>query len=466
MILLSAIRLFLFNISFIITAFACLLTTQVDGEDSETLKASEIHPLALVSAERADLMAKFIYAKHREWCLETDFGSRIYYAHLKVWNAFFEYDPPKRCFEDFRFAFDNLLDSVRNNGFLASHGLVPMGLNGILCNGAHRVTACLLYNQNVLTETTPYQCSPWGFDYFQARGLEEKYLDAMALQYCELKANCSVLIIFPSADGKENEIENIIKSFAKIVYKKCIPMTETGGLNLILTAYEQEPFVKEEKKSGFITAKIKAKQCFPSTLTAKNPVKAYLLESTCNEHVKACKKEIRALFNIGNDSVHTTDTHAEAIVMARTLFNTNSLHCLNNRKTTYLPKFDDYFDKYRTWLSRNNIYEEWFCIDGGGVLAAYGLRDCNDLDFLHHGDGFYAENEAEFDDHNHQAHHYTLSLDNILFDPDNHFYYHGIKFCSLSLLKQMKEKRREPKDRLDLLLIHQLNRKKCQMVTP
>jgi hypothetical protein len=47
-------------------------------------------------------------------------------------------------------------------------------------------------------------------------------------------------------------------------------------------------------------------------------------------------------------------------------------------------------------------------------------------------------------------------LDNILFNPDNYFYFQGVKFLSINLLKKMKTNRNETKDVKDIKLIDSL----------
>lgn len=425
-------------LSFILCITSAHIHTQASVESSA---------LDLVSPQRADLMAKYIYAKHREWQTSCQFGRNIYYYHLKVWHRFYEENPIKQTFTDFKLAFDNLLDSIKNGGFNSSYA-IPLGENGVICNGAHRVTSCLLYNKDIAVDRNPtWWGDSYNFDFFKEQGLATKYLDAMALQYCELKPDSYIMVIFPSAVGYHNEIEQIINTYAKIVYKKNITFTDKGGLNFIRTAYDKESWIKDGGAYN------KARACFPKKLLHRNPARVYLLQSDNLDLIKICKSQIRALFNISHDSVHSNDTHKEAIVLARSLFNRNSIHFLNHKKDVLFPQFEHYFKEYRNWLEANQKNNEWFCIDGSAVMAAYGLRDCSDLDFLHFEKETPITNIVGLDSHNCHLHFHASSLDDILFDPDNYFYYNGIKFCSLFVLKQMKMRRLEPKDLDDLKLI-------------
>ncbi len=66
---------------------------------------------------------------------------------------------------------------------------------------------------------------------------------------------------------------------------------------------------------------------------------------------------------------------------------------------------------------------------------------------------------AGIDDHTSAAHWHNASADDIIFNPGNHFYYKGIKFVSLSLLRDMKLCRGEEKDLLDVKIIDSLLKK-------
>lgn len=416
----------------------------------------EVSPIELVCPKRADLMAKYLYAKLREWGTSCAFGQEVYYNHLKVWNEFYEESPRKINFSDFLTSFNALLDSIKSQGFDPMRP-IPVRMNGVINNGAHRVTSCLLYQKKITLELDEGKCE-CDFNFFKTRGLQSLYLDAMALQYCELKPQTYIMTVFPSAKGKEALIEGLIKKYAEIVYAKEVYLTCEGGFHFILTAYEGESFLDEN--SNYRGARHKAQLCFPPDLSLKNPMRVYLLEAKDLDLIKQCKKEIRNECHISNHSVHSTDTHQQAITLARTLFNDNSIHCLNHRKERAVPQFTRYFEKYRQWLNAQYEKSEWFIIDSGAVLAAYGLRDAHDVDVLQYGEDSFDFPLPGIENHHDQLHYHTLPLDELMFNPNNYFYYKGIKFCSLSVLKQMKQKRKEAKDLVDLKLIEELDTKK------
>lgn len=425
--------------------FICLSLSFLSAKDLGN--STKFHPIDLISSKRADLIAKYIYAKGREWETKNLFGLNIYYRHLQVWDDY-EENSNNIVFNDFQFTFNEILDSIKYNENI----FCPVSFEnlGIICDGAHCLVACLLYDRPIHLENTPTEFD-YGFDFFRSRGLESKYLDAMALQYCELKSDSYVLIVFPAAVGRDDTIEDIISAHATIVYKKEVEFTKKGGINFLLTAYENKAFIKNPRA---IERRVNAS--FPERLLKISKARVYLLQCNNLTIIQQCKEKIRKLFRIAKKSVHCTDTHLEAIILARTLFNGNSIHCLNHRNIISSPTFDQCFESYRAWLFLNAKESAWFCIDDDAVLAAYGIKDCNDLSFLVYRNEIPGMDLPKIENHNDNQKYYQNSLDDILFDPVNHFFYKGVKFCSLSVLKKMKECRGEKEDISNIILIDEL----------
>ena len=48
---------------------------------------------------------------------------------------------------------------------------------------------------------------------------------------------------------------------------------------------------------------------------------------------------------------------------------------------------------------------------------------------------------------------YTKLKEDIIYNPENHFYFNGFKFASLNMIREMKKNRNELKDQSDLKLI-------------
>jgi hypothetical protein len=132
--------------------------------------------------------------------------------------------------------------------------------------------------------------------------------------------------------------------------------------------------------------------------------------------------------------------------------NQNGIEFLNFANPASTEVFDTHFSKYREWLESTGYDKEDFCVDSSAVLSAFGLRDCRDLDFLYHGN-FINTGMEDVSCHNEEMKYYQDKKSDIIFNPENHFYYKGLKFASLDVIRRMKVFRNEEKDKKDVSLI-------------
>jgi hypothetical protein len=137
------------------------------------------------------------------------------------------------------------------------------------------------------------------------------------------------------------------------------------------------------------------------------------------------------------------------------IFNSNSICFINKqdlRKST--PRFDELLSEYDSLPAHDER-----CIDSGGVLAAYGLRDTGgDLDYLYRADGIHQrESPGRISNHLSQSQFFTESIDEIITNPQKHFYYLGHKFATLDVVRNMKIRRSEEKDKQDIYLINKVD---------
>jgi len=155
--------------------------------------------------------------------------------------------------------------------------------------------------------------------------------------------------------------------------------------------------------------------------------------------------------NVGKHSVHINDTQEETWKIVSSVFNGNSIHFLNNANILKsLPNFEKYFNLYKkSILNRKDFHD--FCVDASAVLSSYGLRDCRDLDFLHNNNQ--PDIATGINCHNKEEVYYKQGRHEIIHNPRNHFYYCGIKFASLNIVKEMKLFRAEEKDLYDCELM-------------
>lgn len=214
----------------------------------------------------------------------------------------------------------------------------------------------------------------------------------------------------------------------------------------------------------------------------------YVLYISQNLHksFKGLKKTLREKYKVDKSAFHFSDPDCfqhlgincncevskeafreETIKHIYLLTHPNTIHFLKN--AVYKPnyKFNQYLNKYIKWLNIHRLTNNYkwieFCIDNGGILGAYGIRDTHDVDFLYYpilynnvGDlddkkvienvtNMIEVNDKDFgcENKNHRDEYLRLgyNIKDIIHNPENNFYHFGCKFMSLSILKKFKYNR-------------------------
>ena len=407
-----------------------ILITDAKGIGYCTTKAAK-----LMNANRFDIAAKTLYARSYFKGVESSFGERIYLEHLKVWNNFREKVPHKEGPLAFINSFQRLLKNIDNNGFEPETSRIPIKNNSAL-NGAHRIAGCIVLDKEIQTyegELNEGQliCN---YEYlkhkknFVQSGLQELFLDEMALEFCRIKNNVYTITLFPSHHFSYATLLAMIREKYGIIYRKRITLTNTGMFNYIHNLYYGESWIGP-KESNYPGVTAKASLCFSLGST----VEVLLVEEDNVEELFKLKQELRLRCGVSNHSVHINDTQEETWRIASSVYNKNSVHCLNNRKWISTNNFDFYFKKYKEMLPTTDNSED-FCLDPKTSMAAYGLEDCQNKGFSFHN---------------------TLK-DEIIYNPNNHFYLHGIKFACPSVVRNLKFKKDDHK-KIDIKLGPQEN---------
>jgi hypothetical protein len=395
-----------------------------------------------IKNKRFDLIYKILYVLSKEKpSLVQEFYRRIYIEHIRAFNNFYECEPLKNSPEAFVDSFDKLIDSIKTNGYDGTP--IPIRENWNLANATHRLACCVAMNIDVSTEVVEY---PHDFDwrFFETRGISKSVADFGVLKYVELNRNAYIVNIFPVMPKKYDEkIENILTKYGFIYYRKEITLSLNGCINLKKINYGKKAW-GENYKNKFAELKKHAKKSRGNGL---NPLRVYVFVCDSIEKVVETKKEIYEILNIGNFPVHINDSREEAIEISQTFFNDNSILLLNKRRYFYnSEKADEFIDEFKNYILQNNYDINDFCIDGSASLAVFGIREIKDFGFLHIPNQI-NEVMSNISSHESYLNNYPKTKTEIILNPENHFYYRGIKFISLDILKQMKQKRNEfPKD--------------------
>ena len=158
---------------------------------------------------------------------------------------------------------------------------------------------------------------------------------------------------------------------------------------------------------------------------------------------------IRSLYYI-----HHAENYLEKLSLKNNHFSAD------NKLLKFIPnylKFENTISSFKNLIEKNNLDIDDYCLVGSSPLSVYGLREGEDLDYLHINPFNIKDDKDLIHSHNEYGKNlYDLNYDEIILNPDNHFYSRGVKFASLNVIKNMKQKRNEMKDVIDVNLINSI----------
>lgn len=413
-------------------------------------------PKNLLKFNRFDVAAKHLVLRHFDKKYITGFGLGVYAEHLKVWNNFKEYDnPDKNSLESFVETFVEINESIKENGYDPNLPPVPVNKDGYLLNGAHRLASCIYNNKEINYEETDdpkagqEDCTSY---FFRNIGLDNKVCDAIAIEYAKIKPNTFIVTLFPAATVRNNmhDIRQILMEHGEVIHEKGAVLKGHGPLNLIRQMYDGESW-GGDLSNGFNGFRVKENCCFSSS--PDSPVYVFLVEFDSVGTAHEVKRKIRDVYGISNHSVHINDTHEETLNLSRVFFNNNSLSYLNSATIQNYPKYNHLLGELKDWIKQNKYDSDDVCVTASSVMSAFGMREGQDLDYLYGGNVVPMVGNPLINEHNKEIQDYTVNKDEIMYNDFNHFYFNGIKFASIGIIHDLKEKRSEPKDIRDIELM-------------
>lgn len=401
----------------------------------------------LLTHTRFDLAFKLLYLEKRS--KGAKFARKIYSEHIRAFSLGKFTEPGNEeknnidCFiEDFHKTFD----SIKLNGFDSSKTLIPLSKNGAIANGAHRVASAIYLDKNVDCIHINSCDHVYDYKFFYSRNVPRHILDVAALTFAKYVDNLYIAFIWPKAKGYDKEIEECVPN---IVYRKEIKLNSNGAHNLLSQIYYGESWLGTVEDS-FKGAKGKLVECFKSS----GSVRIIAFQAGNLAEVLKIKENVRNIFNIGKHSIHVTDTKEEALRVANLVFNDSSIHFLNYAKPNKYISIHIKMAQFKKFLLKNRLDPEEFVLDSKGVLAVYGIRESKDIGyFVNDKVGFY---DQECDCHDEELVYHGVKKAELIYNPDNYFYFNDLKFVSFDQVYAMKKKRAGEKDSNDCKMMEAL----------
>lgn len=401
------------------------------------------NPLDLLTSNRLDILARYEFIS-RFLCGQcVDYGKHVYLSVISAWHSLSGgFDPGKFSMDDYVQSFAEMAMSMREDGFDSERSLIPI-VDGTIVDGAHRVAAALALGIDSLPciavrGKKQDQCEAT----LKRVGVDSALVDSLIVRHVEIDDRIRLAVLFPCAHGSVDEAMGIIERNAEVLYRHSVRLTRRGQENLATLIYGQHDWWSAHHEVTFAGRRYR-----------RNMDTLFVFFRGCTD-VLAMKAEVRSAVGLGNDAIHTTDTHFEACELARHVLNPNSVDALNYSRSSELKVFPRLLDVFATKLRQANECIENYAIDSGGALAVYGLRDVTDLDFISTGAiEDISDGSVGVSSHNDLFFKAPLRLDLIINDPRHHFYWHGIKYVSLDLVRFVKSCDMHGKNKRDIMLI-------------
>lgn len=407
---------------------------------------------------RFDFMAKYLYIKHYDKKYNTTFFIDLYKAHINTFNGGYELPDStisncgitKQNIDDFIKVFNELIDNMKENGYNKMYP-IPINSDNIIENGTHRLLTAYYYN--IQPEIKQISGSGQHYDYnffLQRRGkppLERIYADIMALEYVNHNEKQRCMILYPCAydNTKLKLLINTIRQYGYIYYHKEIKLTQNGLINLIKELYRGEEWIGGLFPTSGGDGKFKF--CY-----ADNPI--IYISITMNDITKLIemKEKCRKIYNLGKHSLHVSDHISDTWRISAALLNDNSIHFLNNGTNNISLQTKQLLTNYFKEIENE---KEDYCLTSSLIMEMYNLRQAKDIDYLQKDDKIINLENVGIH-HGIWLTYYNIHKDEIIYNPQYHFYINGFKFATLDVIKNMKQKRDEVKDINDIKLINKI----------
>lgn len=274
----------------------------------------EIDSKDLINRRRVDIVVKYNYIRSRETGENLEFAEELYIKHIEAFSdgTFSEQgNKDKDSMSKYIDIFNAMIDDFKTRGFDEKQSIIPIGKNGEILDGSHRVACAIYFDEKVKVMKFPHLSVDYGFEFFRKRLLDDIYIDSIAKEYVRLKKDNYALFVWPRVGSDEN-IKYIETSLEQdnieIVYKKKLKPSREELWNLLFNMYKEGSWVKNSD-DDFELLNEKRDLCYDED----GYMVICILEDIGVEKLIEKKEELRVHFNVEKSSIHSTDTYQETV---------------------------------------------------------------------------------------------------------------------------------------------------------
>lgn len=379
----------------------------------------------------------------------------------------------KSSINDYVEEFHALIDDIRINGFDENYPIPVSRHNGIILDGAHRLACCLYFKKSAYVEYMDIEGSKWDYKWLLKNGFQSD-LDKIYKEYIRIKsANTFIAILWGPIRNHWDEVERIISKKHTIVGRMDFSFSSSVFLSVLEEIYAYEFGIRMssriEEKGRFLLR-------FPSEFAmilfdVREPNYFYEDETLVCKQVLELKNGIRDDMNSIVEkerfaTIHTSDNEGHTAYLSSLLLSENNLKVISNKDLNKpREEFLSWLEEYMRVMEDYGLSKEECCIVGSSSLEVLGIRKSTDIDFIiseQKRDSYFPDTFLQLSAnvdiasrgyHEKSNKEITFTDNQIIFDEDKHFYFRGLKFAALDIIKDRKSFERRPKDMKDIMLI-------------
>ena len=435
-----------------------------------TEQLTQISPHKLLKANRLDLAVRYLVAKDilhgRENERNLSLYTRMILARADAYEGmdyFSEY--AREGTQEYLNAMRGLCNSMRENGF-DREKFVPIGNNGILLNGAHRVSVALALEEDIWVKRYNGQTGNenYGMEWFEENGFNIEDKIRILRAFADLYGNCGILLLFGPCIEQWGYLEAQLEKQMTVVGTVELDFSDNyiAFENLLREIYSDPLWrnVYIDRKTELLKmAPLKIKILLVSDEGYKN--------NDLYQVIAATKLELRDRMYFDTDIapvvIHGSNSKEEFEHLRAVLLSVNNLRYQKMRiARNYSEEIVKRIDRMHYMLTEKGISINDVCISGSSGFEIFGLRKAADLDFFVKGEyrNAFGEVTVSWSDDIEYVRKNSISVsdddmyeDDLLIEDDNyHYVFYGCKFVNLDIIAQKKKYNHREKDMRDVRL--------------
>ncbi|MCB1134752.1 MAG: glycosyltransferase family 2 protein [Chlamydiia bacterium] len=248
---------------------------------------------------------------------------------------------------------------------------------------------------------------------------DEELRDFTALAYANLRINCKGFLI---PHRSLERAEEVFKD-ARVVVKKRVRLNSIGKENLMVLMMEGCDGIGNIN-DGYSGAPAAAQAFFGAEETQG----FYLVDCSFQE-----ADRFKGQFE---GEVYYTDSMRQAFHVIPPLLNTNSLSFLNTARPYQNKNLYTLITFFLLRMKERFLTED-YCLGPSATLAAYGRAPCEAIEYFHRQAPISTGGFPQIREDNALLERIGMTVDDVIYNPRNHFYHMRMKCISLELAERL-----------------------------